>query len=144
MRFFATSLTVAALIAHALLGCCWHHGHAEAPISSTTQATIKSVVHGGHFHSHASSEGDHEPTPEDHEHDHQGCDDGACTFAAAGRANDVSNSIAAACQGADAFVPCFLPPGADQLQRSFEANRRPSDLTAGHCALYLSLRTLRI
>jgi hypothetical protein len=144
MHFLATSLTVAALIAHALLGCCWHHAHVEAPSSSTTEATIKPVVHGDHVHFHASSESDHESTPPDHEHDRQGCDDGACTFAAANRTSDVNISIAAACQGADAFVPCFLPTGADQLQHSFEAHRRPPDLTARHCALYLSLRTLRI
>src|SRR5688572_6312451 len=99
MHFLATSLTVAALIAHALLGCCWHHAHAEALGSATTQAAIKPVVHGDHFHFHPSSEGDHESTPPDHEHDRQGCDDGACTFAAANRTSDVNNSIAAACQG---------------------------------------------
>jgi hypothetical protein len=144
MHFLATSLTVAALIAHALLGCCWHHAHAEALGRATTRAAIKPVVHGDHVHFHASSEGDHESTPPDHEHDQQGCKDGACTFAAANRASDVDNSIAAACQGADPFVPCFLPTGADQLQHSFTAHRRPPDLKAGHCALYLSLRTLRI
>jgi hypothetical protein len=144
MHLLATSVTAAALIAHALLGCCWHHAHAEITSSAAALATIKPVVHGDHVHVHASSQDDHESTPSDHHHDKQGCDDDACTFVAANRASDVSHSIEATCQGADAFLPCFTPTGAAQLQDSFAARRRPSDFAAGHCALYLSLRTLRI
>jgi hypothetical protein len=144
MRVVVTSATTVALIAHALLGCCWHHAHAESAGGTAPTAAIKPVVHGNHVHFHGSSQDSHESAPADHEHDGQSCDDSACQFVADNRASNVSNSNASTCQWAQACLAYFTSAGASQLQDSFAAHRRPPDLTAGQCALYLTLRTLRI
>jgi hypothetical protein len=81
MRLVATNLTVAALMAHALLGCCWHHAHmAQAAASTDECGTLKPVVHGDHVHYH-----DHEGEgagDSGHHHDGQsGCGEAECTYA---------------------------------------------------------------
>jgi hypothetical protein len=81
MRLLAANLTVAALVAHALLGCCWHHAHvAQAAASTDGCGTLKPVVHGDHVHSHE-HEGD---GSSDSGHHHDGpasCGETECTYA---------------------------------------------------------------
>lgn len=62
-------LTAAVLLAHSLLGCCWHHAHA-----ATGGVEVACVEH-GHQHDHGDQQ--------DKSHDeHQGttCHEGSCVF----------------------------------------------------------------
>ncbi|MCC6493463.1 MAG: hypothetical protein IT424_10615 [Pirellulales bacterium] len=81
MHSFAAKLTIAALLAHAGAGCCWHHGH--SPAAAGDGAAIKPIVAGGHFawkEQHASRDGC--GGGPDHEHDGQpGCGETKCSFA---------------------------------------------------------------
>ena len=81
LRLLAATLTAAALIAHALLGCCWHHAHPAQAIASTDGCgALKPVVHGDHVHWHE-HEGDGS-SDSGHHHDGQpGCDEAECTYA---------------------------------------------------------------
>ncbi len=79
MRTLAANLTSAALLAHALLGCCWHHQHAGSQAPACSVAAEGRQAHGPC--SHADSHTCDSPG-EDHEGP-VGCDDGRCMFVAA-------------------------------------------------------------
>jgi hypothetical protein len=81
MRLLAANLTAAALVAHALLGCCRHHAHVAQAVASTDQCgTLKPVVHGDHVHYHE-HEGD-DSSDSGHHHDgHTSCGEAQCTYA---------------------------------------------------------------
>jgi len=93
-----SSLTAVSVLAHALLGCCWHHAHAcEDAVSHGEAADLL----GGHCHApavsascgcgHHSCQGDSEgPDP---------CHGGRCTFLRSERAR----------APAEAPMPCPFP-----------------------------------
>lgn len=86
--------TAASFVAHALLGCCWHHSHTHA-LSAEPAATARSGCHGhGHCHhkshsgrnlvSEAGKQGNDSHSPHD-----SGCHEERCVFI---RTLDTSNS----------------------------------------------------
>ena len=70
------NLTVVTMLAHALLGCCWHHGHADRPEQPGRQAAFLSHAgchHDGHSCSRGTPQQEDHPTPDD-------CDGSRCLF----------------------------------------------------------------
>jgi hypothetical protein len=81
MHLLAATLTSAALMAHALLGCCWHHAHpAMEVVPAARTATLKPVVHGDHVHWHE-DEGDRSNDSDHHHGGQPGCGDAECIYA---------------------------------------------------------------
>jgi len=71
MRTFFAILTAALVSLHALLGCCWHHGHSCA-VGHDEHASVGFVEHCGSEHSNASHE---------HESPHRdACQESPCVF----------------------------------------------------------------
>jgi hypothetical protein len=85
MRSLAVAIAAAALMAHALLGCCWHHAHLAVEHSSEAEhPAVKPVVHGDHVHW---VESEHERS-DGAGHNHEapdGCDEAECIYASAPR-----------------------------------------------------------
>jgi hypothetical protein len=71
MHRTVSSIVAMSLALHMLLGCCWHHAHAEAVECAEV----------GHDHAHGESlPGDHdEPLPSDHD-DAEPCEGEGCVF----------------------------------------------------------------
>ena len=64
-------MTAAVLLAHSLVGCCWHHAHASAG------GVARACAHDEHEHGHD----DGAPQDEsDHEHQSTICQEGNCVF----------------------------------------------------------------
>ena len=81
MYGLVANLTVATVLAHSLLGCCWHHGHADRPEQSGRQTALLSHVgchHDGDSCSHGIPQQADHPTPND-------CDGNHCLFVTANR-----------------------------------------------------------
>lgn len=64
-------ITVAVLLAHSLLGCCWHHAHASAGGGS------QACAHDGHGHGHEHGNGQDGSKGE---HQHTTCQEASCVF----------------------------------------------------------------
>lgn len=85
MQFPIPQISTLALLVHAALGCCWHHGHACLPKGSGATPAV-AVCHG---HLHCDSHGhegedlsdDTSCPSDDGSHDHQ-CEGSDCTFLA--------------------------------------------------------------
>ncbi|HVW00077.1 MAG TPA: hypothetical protein VHB77_07050 [Planctomycetaceae bacterium] len=91
-RVLTSSLTTVALLAHVLLGCCWHHRHehADHPAVCETHEHEQHAAAGEHSHSHAC-----DAHSDCHEHDspvcmhtgpcshHHTCTGVACSYLAA-------------------------------------------------------------
>jgi hypothetical protein len=78
MQTLAICVTAAAMLIHALVGCCLHHTHLESTCEAAGESSIEPVVHGSHVH----WPGD-EPTSGGHDHEHDGdpgCDGDRCTY----------------------------------------------------------------
>lgn len=86
-------LTSTAMLAHALLGCCWHHAHSgESNIEGDCPVHVASHAHSGEhdrdLHQHdcdsKSQHADHAPASHDSDeggdHRHSVCDEGQCEF----------------------------------------------------------------
>lgn len=86
VQFPVPQITTLALLVHAALGCCWHHGHACVPKVNASTPTAVGVCQ-GHFHcdSHGrqgEDQSDDTSYPSDDDsHDHQ-CEGSDCTFLA--------------------------------------------------------------
>lgn len=112
MQRWTTCLTLAALLAHSVFGCCGHHAHADAASFDTahighSHATAdsaggKRVGHGcaerhaGHCHSNAQGHdehGDDEERDEDGQH-HDDCDETVCQYVAAMSARSATDDAA--------------------------------------------------
>ncbi len=89
-----TVLTFASMLAHAGLGCCWHHHHAVAAVCATSEQCEQTAeTHGHHEHRDSSCNKHHSSTcvaDEDHNdqhddncphHDNEPCGEGNCVFA---------------------------------------------------------------
>ena len=73
MQVALSAVTGFALLAHVVLGCCTHHGHA----GDSSQAEKAAVGADECCHEH----GDHESAPADsHEHQQRPCDEADCSF----------------------------------------------------------------
>lgn len=73
MNALAASVTTAIVLVHALVGCCWHHGHIHGTGDSAAQ--VHAECHPEHDH-HAHHDGDSEqPAPH--------CDEVSCSFVTA-------------------------------------------------------------
>ena len=62
MHAFLSNLMAAALLAHALLGCCWHHAHKCVQCDETTQSVSHSAACCKHDHG-PSQQKQQQPTP---------------------------------------------------------------------------------
>ncbi len=81
MYGLVANLTVVAMLAHSVLGCCWHHGHAGQPEQPGRQTTLLSHAgchHDGHSCSHGIPQRDGHSAPND-------CDGSHCMFVTANR-----------------------------------------------------------
>ena len=80
MHFLVASVTAASILAHALLGCCWHHAHGKPLPAHDTAGRVVASSHGAHRHCchHAS----HESKKPENKDEHQpcGCNEERCTF----------------------------------------------------------------
>ena len=75
MQTFLRISTTLVIIAHAMLGCCWHHAHAHPPHSSG-QAVVETVCCHGHKHAdHARGERNLPLVP-----DHEPCQETDCVY----------------------------------------------------------------
>ncbi|RIK75480.1 MAG: hypothetical protein DCC67_15250 [Planctomycetota bacterium] len=81
MQAFVAQVTVAALLAHAAAGCCWHHQHFSE--SSAQPPAVKPVICGGHFswNDVHHQDGAGESSPSHHHDDHRGCGEAKCNLA---------------------------------------------------------------
>jgi hypothetical protein len=85
LHLLATTLTVCSVLAHAVTGCCWHHGHGHSS-SSTACAPVPEAAC-SHGHSERADHDDHavgqpaDPADEG-EHRHIPCGDPRCEFVA--------------------------------------------------------------
>ena len=70
-----TTVTLAAVSLHVLLGCCWHHGHQCETGAMTAEASADSCPY--HDHSHSSDGESHDGH---HNHDSDCCDGTSCNF----------------------------------------------------------------
>ena len=68
-------LTMLLVLYHTLVGCCWHHSHAETP-EVLAEASVGATCCG---HSHDEHGDRHEPSDPPHSDD-SGCDHGTCVF----------------------------------------------------------------
>lgn len=91
MKALTAILVALHVLAHSVLGCCWHHGHEHSPAVSD----VASCSHGGHEHSahaghvHGVPAGDHQqPVPAS---PHEGCEGERCV--ATGGASKVCAEI---------------------------------------------------
>lgn len=85
-------LTAAVLLAHALLGCCWHHAHASAG------GVAEPCSHDGHEHGHSDDGTESEPPG-------QPCDEGSCVFVRGDGSPSVEMTLAHALVGCIATAP---------------------------------------
>ena len=89
-----TVLTFASMLAHAGLGCCWHHHHAVAAVCATSEQSEQTAETHGHHENRDSSCSKHHfsrcVVDEDHNDQHDGncphhgnepCGEGNCVFA---------------------------------------------------------------
>ena len=81
MSKLLSNLTAAALLVHALAGCCWHHGHdCRLALAATERDGLAAACHyddacGGHSH-------DQEPVGEEQRHGDDRCQTAPCAFVA--------------------------------------------------------------
>jgi hypothetical protein len=80
MRSIVTLATAAAVVLHALLGCCAHHAHAVE--ASEDQPTSRICSHAHHDHEHGPVSEQPGPTDSDPE---TPCGDAECAFLLAGK-----------------------------------------------------------
>ncbi len=101
---FSTVITAIALLLHALLGCCWHHGHAHAMGCDHQHgaALAESACH-EHSHEHDDAE-DSQSQPQPDGGCPESCDEGSCVFVRA--ESNPAGQMALA--GAVDFVPLPL------------------------------------
>jgi hypothetical protein len=71
-------MIAALMMAHALLGCCWHHAHASQMVCDDHVAAVHADVH-GHCHEEHAAKHEHSDTPAPC---NQGdaCDEEGCIF----------------------------------------------------------------
>ena len=85
-RFLASLLMLSSFAVHTVLGCCWHHAHAEpiAELSSNGEQSVSPQLHLGcchHHHHPAADEGENPENPSECPQD-TGCEEPACTYLA--------------------------------------------------------------
>lgn len=109
MHALLSNLTALSLLIHALLGCCWHHGHSETCASSHAKASTCCS------HKHEKPQGggkESEPT----EHSDQKCEGETCVFARTETQSDIDIELAPAFESqffqAKITTPCIFkePP----------------------------------
>lgn len=90
-QFVATVLTSVALTTHALIGCCWHHGH-TTPHDCAAHEHM-AVQHDPEFESH--DEHDDEDEFEEHESSPQSsnCEGIRCVFVRTAQSNLVASPL---------------------------------------------------
>jgi hypothetical protein len=125
-----TCLTLAAFVAHGLLGCCWHHEHCTAAIDSSAAPAMEShPVHACCGH-HGARDQENSPADVPHDGRHSDsdspcpseCDEGHCVFA---RATYQGNELT----GASTTGACLLPANeAPVLNPAAAANLRVTAL----------------
>ncbi len=69
------TLTMLLMLYHVLVGCCWHHAHAESP-TSRADGSLNTACCG---HDHGEHHDGQEPADRPHQQDGD-CDDGMCFF----------------------------------------------------------------
>ena len=121
VRFPVPHITAIMLLAHVVLGCCWHHSHRCVASERTPAPESTTSCHAG---DHVHSEAEHDP------HDHnQGlpyqhhCDGDRCSF--------LPSEPSPMQAGMVYFAPCFLDltflPTSSQLTRPrFHHSQDPS------------------
>jgi hypothetical protein len=72
MHKFVHSLTMLLVLYHLLVGCCWHHAHAESPEPRVESASCTACC--GHEHGNGREPAE---SPRPHE---GGCEGGTCDF----------------------------------------------------------------
>jgi len=119
------NLTAIMVLAHVLLGCCWHHHHAsgDEPASTTCLDHVGVDCHGGSYGQERAC--DHQPAGADHSHG-SGCQGGHCVFVTgqsprmpAAPSTDLCAKTAAAAAVADG-----LPAESRIWAKAFAAARR--------------------
>lgn len=85
VQFPIPQITTLALLVHAALGCCWHHGHACVPKGNGATPAV-AVCHGhlhcdSHGHEGEDQSDDTSHPSDDSSHDHQ-CKGSDCSFLA--------------------------------------------------------------
>jgi len=87
-RFLVTQLMLCSLGVHTVLGCCWHHAHADCACETQSDRQIEKRprrhIHLGcgdhhHHHPHPAESSPDIPKPADCPHDHQ-CEELPCIY----------------------------------------------------------------
>jgi hypothetical protein len=128
MQCLLSSLTAVVLLAHALLGCCFHHPHASAPAAKA--------------HGHAGCAGHtHGPPEKPGDDDRRGheCDGGACFFVRAEKSHPPSPA-------ADWELCLVSPASVVETAASIfhSADPAAAQNVAGHVRLHVLHRILLI
>jgi hypothetical protein len=147
-------LTLLAMTAHAVLGCCWHHAHCQDRLATTAaehagsghEVAAASPCCCGHHHATPAEQPatEADPKPAGHGHmpgdscpqEHGGCDEGTCQYVASS-----SPKIPGAEAQADA--PAIdEPASADFVALVFDrirfAGHAPLDPRGGQCVRILT------
>lgn len=88
LAHFVSALTLAAMLLHSILGCCWHHDHGTCGLASVGagccgQRANADVMPGAACFGGASeaTEGEFPPLSDDPcDHSHGGCTEAACVY----------------------------------------------------------------
>jgi len=96
IRSIPSIFTAMAVLPHAVLGCCWHHAHAEVE-HATPAVEVAGVErpddvshHHGHRHTSRSTDShvaDETGGHDDHQCPHEPCDEPSCAFVSVAKSN---------------------------------------------------------
>lgn len=127
MSGLVANLTVVAMLTHAVLGCCWHHGHAAQPEQPGRQTLGRQIAllshadchHDGHSCSHGIPQQDDHSAPND-------CDGGHCLFVTPTRTNAAQQVSADQGVASLALVESYGLPASSHLCRPADLPNRPN------------------
>jgi len=110
MQRFVHTVTMLAVLAHALFGCCSHHAHADHP-AGKLPALATPVLHDhGTPHRHCGNPRGHDGTscPNEEHSKGTGCDAGQCAFVCPASPTSVRLSL-------ERHFQSFLPTDSDSV-----------------------------
>ncbi len=98
IRTVVGTITIVSMLAHALLGCCWHHDHDRASGSGGEhdERALADHDHDAHHDGKSSDEraaGHGHDSPEPCDHEHSGCCDEKCKSLASSRVRPLARRV---------------------------------------------------
>jgi hypothetical protein len=142
MRVVLIVTTAATFLAHALVGCCWHHAHGAAgdwsgPRPRGIESATAECSHQGCGHAHPVPAGDashdhHAPAPCRAPHD---CDEPWCLFVTTVKAPSIDAPTASWLAALGDFVPPLHAATVVPFDDQAPVGRFGADSLRGHLAL---------